>query len=508
MPLVVASAFRHLFLRRSRAPFRLARVLAVASALVVPAVPASAQPALRGAAETRALPPAVDAALTRAGVPRDAMVAWVQEVAATRPRLAWQGDKPVNPASLMKLVTTFAGLELLGPAFSWSTPVWLQGTIENGVLQGNLVIKGNGDPKLVLERLWLLMRRVQQAGVREIRGDIVMDRSAFAAADANPAEFDGEPLRPYNAGADALLLNYRAVLITIAPDPARGVGVVSVDPPLAGVRADATVPLAPGPCEDWRAALKSDFADPSRLRLAGALATSCGEKVWPIAYVDPRSYNERVLAGMWQELGGRLTGTVREGIAPATPPTFELRSPVLAEVVRDINKLSNNVMAQQLFLTLAATQRGAGTPEVARDLLQSWLRGRVGAAAKDAVIVNGSGLSRESRLSAALLGRLLHAAWASPVMPELMSSLPVTGIDGTMRRSKGVPGRAHLKTGSLRDVVGVAGYVLGDSGRRYVVVGIVNHPNPNVARPALEALTEWAAADAVPAGPVAGPTTP
>jgi D-alanyl-D-alanine carboxypeptidase/D-alanyl-D-alanine-endopeptidase (penicillin-binding protein 4) len=386
--------------------------------------------------------------------------------------------------------------------------VWLQGPIENGVLQGNLVIKGTGDPKLVLERVWLLLRRVHQAGVREIRGDIVMDRSAFASGDANPADFDGEPLRPYNASADALLLNYRAVLITIAPDAARGVGVVSVDPPLSGVRADPTVPLAAGPCEDWRAALKSDFADPSRLRFAGSFAASCGEKVWPIAYVDPRSYNERVLAGMWQELGGRLTGRVREGTAPAGAPTFELRSPALAEVVRDINKLSNNVMAQQLFLTLAATQRGAGTPEVARELLYGWLRERVGRGAPvDAVIMNGSGLSRESRLSAAVLGRLLQAAWASPVMPELMSSLPVTGVDGTMRRSKGLVGRAHLKTGSLRDVVGIAGYVLGDSGKRYVVVGIVNHPNPGAARPAMEALIEWVAADG-PAGTAAATSTP
>jgi D-alanyl-D-alanine carboxypeptidase/D-alanyl-D-alanine-endopeptidase (penicillin-binding protein 4) len=503
--------------RRPRAALRrsvpalaiaIATGLAIGVTSVSAAGPMAATPAVRPALEGRGLPPPVEAALQRSGVPREAMVAWVQEVGMARPRLAWQADKPVNPASLMKLVTTFAGLELLGPAFSWSTPVWLQGSIENGVLNGNLVVKGTGDPKLVLERLWLLMRRVQQAGVREIRGDIVFDRSAFAPAEMNPADFDGEPLRPYNAGADALLLNYRSLLITFSPDPARGVATVGVDPPLAGVRADATVPLSAGPCEDWRAALKAEFADPSRLRLAGTFPASCGEKVWPVAYADPRSFNERALAGLWQEQGGRLTGVAREGAAPSTPPSFELRSPALAEVVRDINKLSNNVMAQQLFLTLGATQRGAGTPEAARDVVQAWLRSRVGGAASAAAIANGSGLSRDSRLSAALLGRLLQAAWSSPVMPELMSSLPVTGIDGTLRRTKGVPGRAHLKTGSLRDVVGIAGYVLADSGRRYVVVGIVNHPNANAGRPALEALTEWAAGDAAVAAGGAAATVP
>ena len=123
----------------------------------------------------------------RAGLPREAVVAIVQEVGSARPRLAWQPDQPVNPASLMKLLTTFAALELLGPAWTWTTPVWLQGTLRDGVLDGNLVIKGSGDPKLVLERMWLLLRRVQQLGVREIRGDIVLDRSAFVVPERAPA---------------------------------------------------------------------------------------------------------------------------------------------------------------------------------------------------------------------------------------------------------------------------------------------------------------------------------
>ena len=478
-----------------------AAIAAKATASPTAAKPAAAPSATRPT-ETHGLPRTVEAALARGGVPRDAMVAWVQEVDAARPRLAWQADKPVNPASLMKLVTTFASLELLGPAYTWSTPVWLHGSIADGVLTGNLVIKGNGDPKLVLERMWLLFRRVQQAGVREIRGDIVVDRSAFAPGNVDPADFDGEPLRPYNAGADALLLNYRAVLLTFTPEPGRGVATIAVDPPLAGVRVDATVPLTSGPCDDWRGALKAEFADPAKMQLAGAFPVACGEKVWPIAYADPKAYNERALAGLWAELGGKLTGVVRDGAAPALTPTFELRSPTLADVIRDINKLSNNVMAQQLFLTLGATQRGAGTPEVSREVVRQWLRGRVGAAANGAVITNGSGLARDARLTATILGRLLQSAWSSAVMPELMSSLPVAGIDGTLRRSKGVPGRAHLKTGSLRDVVGVAGYVLADSGRRYAVVAIVNHPNANAARPALEAIAEWAASDAPALAPV------
>ena len=444
------------------------------------------------AAAPRVLPPEVEAALDEAKLPRDALVAVVQQVGAAAPRLSWQAQKAVNPASLTKLITTSAALELLGPAWSWSTPLWLEGALREGVLYGNLVIKGSGDPKLVMERLWLMLRRVQQLGVHEIRGDIVLDRSAFSVPEQNPGDFDGETLRPYNVRADALLLNYKSVLLSFTPDTARGLAVVSVDPPLAGVRADASVPLSSAPCDDWRGQLKADFSDPTWLRFSGSHPTACGEKVWPVAYADARSYNERLLGGLWREMGGKLAGVVRDGAAPTSAPSFEVASPPLAEVVRDINKFSNNVMAQQLFLTLGLTQRGQGTPEAGREVLHQWLADRFGDLGRAAVIDNGSGLSRETRVTAQLLARLLQVEWAGPLMPELISSLPVSGLDGTLRRSKVVIGRAHLKTGSLRDVLGIAGVVLANSGRRYVVVAIVNHPNANAARPALEALVKWA----------------
>ena len=478
------------------APAPSTRTTALAAPLTAPLMPAAPR------AVPGSVPAEIGAALERARLPRNALVAVVQEVGAASPRWSWRADAPTNPASLMKLLTTFAGLDLLGPAWTWTTPVWLRGSVADGVLDGDLVIQGSGDPKLVLERVWLLLRRVQQLGVREIRGDIVIDRSAFAPAlqTPAPADFDAEPLRPYNVRADALLLNYQALVFTLLPDPARGVARVSVDPPLAGLRVPPEVALVAGPCADWRAALKADFSDPAAPRFAGTYALGCAEKSWPLADADPKSYSARMLAGLWQQLGGRLTGTVRDGSAPTTPPTFVATSPALADVVRDINKFSNNVMAQQLFLTLALTQRGSGSPELAREVLAEWAQARLGNAAADLVIDNGSGLSRDGRLSANLLAQLLLQAWASPVMPELMSSLPVSGVDGTLKRSRATLGRAHLKTGSLRDVSGVAGYVLGNSGRRYVVVAIVNHANAAAARPALfDAIVQWAADDAQPA---------
>lgn len=455
---------------------------------------------LLGAAlvQAEALPPEAEQALQRARVPEDALAVVIQEVGSGPPVLTLQADRAVNPASLTKLLTTYAALDRLGPAWSWATPVWLQGRIADGTLEGSVHIRGSGDPSLVVERVWLLLKRVQQHGITHIRGDIVLDSGAFALPEGNAAEFDGEPLRPYNVKPAALLMNYRAVTYTFVPDPAAGVARVLAEPALAGTQVDRTVPLAAGPCEDWRGALKATFTA-ERTRFAGSYATSCGELAWPVADPQPATYNARLVEALWKEMGGRLSGSVREGPAPADArPAFELRSRPLAEVVREINKFSNNVMAQQLFYTLDLV-RHPGQPATtagARETLRRWLAERVGELPADVVIDNGSGLSRETRLSARMLARLLTQAFDGPLMPELMSSLPIVATDGTLRRSRATPGRGHLKTGSLRDVAAVAGYVLSDSGRRYVLVAVIQHPNANAARPALDALLAWTMRDA------------
>ena len=444
------------------------------------------------------LPPEALQSLQRAGVPAEAMSVVVHDATSGRGVLQWQEQRPVNPASLMKLLTTMAALERLGPAFTWSTPVWLTGPIKDGVLEGSVFIKGSGDPKLVLERVWLLLRRVQQLGVRDIRGDIVLDNSAFVVPETDASDFDGEPLRPYNVRPSALLLNFRSVTYTFVPDEAAGVARVAVEPALAGTQTDRTVPLQTGPCGDWRSALKASF-EPGRTRFAGSYNSACGESNWPVADPQPGTFEARLIDALWGEMGGQLRGSVHEGLAPLLlKPTFEQRSPALAELVRDINKYSNNVMAQQLFYTLAlqARKNGPATLDSARDTLARWLAERTGDLGDEVVLDNGSGLSRQTRISALRLARLLTQSFDSPVMSELMSSLPISGLDGTLRRSRATAGRAHLKTGSLRDVAGVAGYVLSSSGRRYVVVAIINHANANAARPAVDAVVQWVIRDA------------
>ena len=474
-----------------------------------------------GLAAAQNLPPAVEAAMLRANLPRDAVTLLVVDAEGRQaPRLSHRASVPVNPASVMKLVTTYAALDLLGPAYSWRTPVYIEGAVRDGTLYGNLYIRGLGDPKLVTERLWLLLRRVQGLGVRQIAGDIVLDRSAFDVTETDPGSFDGEPLRPYNAAPDALLLNFKSVSMTFVPDRGIRTAQVHFEPPLAGVDMQASVPLSNGECGDYRAALKADFADPARIRFAGTYPASCAEKTWSVAYVEPKTFGLRAIGGLWREMGGQLAGTVREGRVPSMAngigngagpellpePVFELSSAPLAEIIRDINKYSNNVMAQQLFLTLSlaapapnGSRPAAGGParataEASRAVLRRWWLDRFGP--EDVPVVdNGSGLSRQTLISAQGLGRMLQTAYRSPLMPDLMASLPLNGVDGTLRNRRTLPGSAHLKTGSLRDVTALAGYVHGASGRRYVLVAIANHPAAEAARPVFDALLEWTVRD-------------
>ncbi|HEY1231083.1 MAG TPA: D-alanyl-D-alanine carboxypeptidase, partial [Ramlibacter sp.] len=222
------------------------------------------------------LPPEIDAALAAARLPPDAVTLVVAEVdPALPPRLVHRADVPVSPASIAKLGTTLAALDLLGPAYTWTTQVLVDGPIVAGTLQGNLYIKGQGDPKLVLERLWLLLRRVRAQGIEQVAGDIVLDHTAFEVPPSDPSAFDGEPLRPYNAAPDALLLNFKSVTLGFVPQ-ADGIARVIAEPPLAGVVWPALVPLAAGNCGDWRGALRADFTDPLLPRFLGGYPASCG----------------------------------------------------------------------------------------------------------------------------------------------------------------------------------------------------------------------------------------
>ena len=443
------------------------------------------------------LPRAVGRAFLDAGVRLDRVAVVVQKAGASRALFAHQPDAPMNPASTMKLVTTFAALELLGRDYRWRTEAWLGGPLVAGTLRGDLILKGYGDPKITVEQWQAFMADLRAKGLDRIEGDLVLDRSHFRLPAHQAGQFDAEPLRPYNVGPDALLVNFKAVKFAFAPNAAGDAVDLRIEPMLPQLAVGVAPALVDGDCGDWRRGLAASFLNQPRAAAAtfpGHFARGCGEREWHVALLDHPGYVHGMFTSYFGAAGGYFGGAVREVRAPAGEPFAVLASAPLYDIVRDVNKLSNNVMARQLYLTLGSEKLGApATPEKAGEAVRRWLAGRR-LALPALVIENGSGLSRNERITAGGMARLLAAADASPLRDEFASSLAVAATDGTLERrmrNGAAAGRALLKTGSLEGVRALAGYVIDDAGARWIVVAMVNDVAAPRATPALDFLADW-----------------
>ena len=449
------------------------------------------------AAQAQGLPAGVAQALKNAQIPPSAVAVVVQPVDSRFTAVNHNAKAAMNPASVMKLVTTYAGLDLLGPAWTWKTTAYTEADPFEGKLGGNLYLKGSGDPKFALEHFWALLRQLRVRGIEHIVGDVVLDRSVFNVPALDPGAFDDKPMRPYNVGPDGLLVNFRALRFSIVAEGSK-VRVLQ-ETPSDGLTVDNRLQLTNGTCSsDWKDFVTTRLVPQNggnRLEFTGSFSAQCGEKNLNLSPLTAEAQVEGLFRALWKELGGSLGGRVRAGTVPATArPVAVQESPSLADAVRDINKYSNNVMARQLFLTLGNDSAPA-TPERARQRVLDWLAGR-GLKFPELVLENGSGLSRVERISADSLNRLLLDAWKNPVMPELVSSLPIVGIDGTMKKrlkESAATGRAHIKTGTLDGAKTAAGFALDNQGRRYAVTFLINHPRAAAGGPAIDALLLWVA---------------
>ena len=446
-------------------------------------------------AHADALPPEWLRALNEAGIPLTDVAVVIQPVEASQPILAHRAGQPMNPASVMKLLTSLVALEKLGPVFVWKTEIWAAGEIRNRTLIGDLIIKGYGDPTLTLERMWLLQREIRARGIDAIQGDLILDTQYFALPELDAGALDGEPLAVYNALPGALLANYNAT--TVKLKPVNDTVQITPDLEMGGLAVVSRLAPDEGECGDWKDRLSPIKLDAvqNALIFEGRYARSCGEKQLHLNVFAPPRHFDLTFRALWKETGGTLTGSALMGTAPTdTPHWMSFASIPLAEALRNQNKYSNNLMTRNLFLTLGATQGGApATLEKSTQAVRSWLTEKH-IPAPELVLENGAGLSRTERISAQTLVRVLQAAYASPYFSEFESSLPIFGVDGTLRRRVAEPalkGQAHLKTGTLQDVRTLAGYVLNRDGKRMVFVMMINHPNAERAELAQHALLAW-----------------
>lgn len=415
-------------------------------------------------------------------VPASNISAIVQAVSSATPLFALNLDVPRNPASTIKLLTTFVALDTLGPTYSWPTRIYTAGPIKNGVLSGDLILKGYGDPYLVEENLWKMLGELRRQGLREINGDLVIDDTHFAVTRTDPGAFDAQPYRLYNVVPNALLVNFKAFVFYFVPGADGGITIRSV-PALPNLKIVNRLKLVQGRCRGVLASFTMTVPDPvatDEVVFAGNYQASCGEQALPRSLLQPANYAYGMFKTLWAQHGGSLKGGVRLGTAPSNKTPFAVwQSPSLADILRPLNKWSNNMMADALLYTLGGTlfdpplSLAHGETVIKAYLTKHHL------ATEGLVMENGSGLSRVSRITALTMHGLLQHAYRSRYMSEYISSLAIAGIDGTMRRRfkrTAETGWMHLKTGHLNEVAAVAGFIRAHSGTTYVVVLFLNGP--------------------------------
>ena len=407
-------------------------------------------------------------------------------------------NTPRSPASTIKTVTTFAALDMLGPAFVWHTLAFARGSVQNGVLDGDLVLQGGGDPYMTLERWWSFVQALRAKGLRSIKGDIVIDNTAFSLPPEDPGAFDGRPNRPYNVLPDALMVNFQSVEFRLTANAGTRQVDIGVMPAPPNLIVDNKVRYAAGRCSGraGRVDFKVDSARWDRVTFSGRLSPNCAEHAVTRVLLTPTAYAFGTFIALWRELGGEFSGQLRLAPAPSdVKPFLDFESLTLGEIIRLTNKYSSNLMARHLLLTIGAERYGVpATPEKGAQVLDEWGRER-GLDLQAINIDNGSGLSRDTHISVMQMAQVLIAAYKSRFAPEFMASLPLAGLDGTLRaRMKSSPGGSvRLKTGHIDGVSGVAGFVTGASGKTYVLVSLVNHPRADygAGEPVHAALVAW-----------------
>jgi D-alanyl-D-alanine carboxypeptidase/D-alanyl-D-alanine-endopeptidase (penicillin-binding protein 4) len=426
------------------------------------------------------LPPGVQKSLDLRKAPDNSLSIYIENLDSGEPLLTWNENVPRNPASVVKLLTTLVALDVLGPAYKWKTEVYVVGEQDAGVLDGDLLLKGYGDPWLVTERVWQLLHQIRQKGISRITGDLLIDDSYFNVPYHDPGKFDREPLRAYNVAPNALLMNFKVVQYHFEPEPESSTVSIRTDPPLQNLRIENRLKLVPGRCRGYqRGIMITPNHAVDQMIMSGEFPSGCKSYAMGRTALSHNQFAFGLFQSMWLESGGEFSGSYWNVIKPDhAEPLLVFESWPLADVITKVNKHSNNVMARQLLFTLGAEKHGVpGTEEGGRQVVENWLKDRQ-LHFEQLKLDNGSGLSRESRLSAEVLGGILRYAWESPFMPEYLSSLSLSGLDGTLaRRFRDDPltGKAHIKTGRLDNVAAIAGYLQAKSGNRYAVVALQNH---------------------------------
>jgi D-alanyl-D-alanine carboxypeptidase/D-alanyl-D-alanine-endopeptidase (penicillin-binding protein 4) len=480
------------------------------------------------------LPDPIAKAIKKSGIPGQSVSVSIDKISfknqkgkpfSTVNLVNWQENSPMNPASTMKLVTSLAAMEVLGPKYRWKTDLLTNGKIQNGLLKGDLLIRGSGDPKLIPEEITKMLLSLQSMGVKKIDGQLILDRSAYESSVKETSFSDNEPNRSYNVAPDALLFAFNSFSFQFYPNSQNDLVVIKQTPRMDNFKIDNNLKIIEGVCADWKKditmSLNSSKNGSWTAIFDGAYPSGCQNATWNIVANDSDSFFTQSFIAAWEDIGGTW---VKKPTLKNYDPKVEFK-PIVAhlgvplyESVKDINKLSNNVMARQVMLTMALEKTGKpSNTNNSMKIIKDWLLSQQ-LNMPELVIENGSGLSRIERINSKNLNQILLLGLNSTSKDYFLESLPIAGFDGTMRHRlldklrKYVPNKkeiasleintvdfpvglkkygAYIKTGSLADVRSISGYVVSRSGNVYAVTSFINDPNARNGRVIHDTVLSW-----------------
>lgn len=419
-----------------------------------------------------------------------------------------EADAAINPASNIKLVTTAAALSLLGPEHRYLTRLFTdRGARKAGVIDGDLYLRGTGDPWLVTGDLYELAGDLRALGITSIKGGIVVDATAFDRDELPPAFDQKEEFAAFRAMSSAASVNFNTFAVHVRPAEAvGGKAIAVVEPPLGSIKVRSEVETVAGSRNRVQVEREASESGES-LVFTGTLGIDAGPGTYRYPVKDPTAHAGEVMRLVLGQRGIKVgKSTIRAGAVPSDAEALATHaSHPLSTLCRGVNKHSNNFMAEQILKSLDASEGHPATFEGALVRLREHLRS-LGVDGEGLRLTNGSGLYDANRITAAQLTKLLVAAYNDfRISADYLASLPILGADGTLR-SRGKESAAQryvrAKTGTLNEASALSGYAgaIGKPPLAFsILIGDIKRSQTRAARDAqnriAELLAEVAAAE-------------
>ena len=417
-------------------------------------------------------------ALDFGGIPPEEISVYVKDLQSGRIIEEHRADESMNPASTMKLVTAFAAFRALGRDYRWTTELKSDGRVNGDTLEGDIYWVGSGDPMLDQDGLVALQQQLRDKGIVHINGRLVLDRSVWGET-GSADDFGSDADEAFMTAPDPNMLAYKVVWVKPERGTAGGVD-ITTNPPLPEIALKNQVSItgSAAGCNALQNYMRARYTG-GVLHASGKIPESCLGQEMFVNMLSMQVYAEKSFVNQWRKAGGTISDGLKTAAAPAGAAVLAgSQSKPLAEVLTEMNKHSNNLIARTVFLKLGEHSSDGLTVQAAKNTVRNELAAAGVDNVGQLVLENGSGLSRKERATARMLGQVLEKAYFSPFKQDFVNTLPIAGTDGTLKkrfRQAGLPLR--LKTGTLKDVRALAGYWLGENPK--IVVVLINSSRSN-----------------------------